>query len=330
MKKNKMMRIASVLLVAVLISTCAISGTFAKYVTRVEGTDTARVAKWGILLTVDGADVFAQKYAAQDEKYLAAGGVYSVESSNEDKVVAPGTSSEILESNLVATVKGTPEVATRYTLKAEKLNDVYLPAGEYTDYTVLNLVAATEATEATADAEATAAVPAHYEYNGKFNTEAYAPIKWNMTIEGKGQTIDLASKLWAEMADYQAQLTAYGFTENGVSIYDAVRIIKKVAGNTVYKQAVENVLSSVVSGGRNFQLEVVDDVLTLSYDFDANKAMDFKFTLGWEWDFDDNGAGTYDKQDTLLGNIAAGVVEAPEGASTTIAATFTATATQID
>ena len=61
MKKNKMMRIASVLLVAVLISTCAISGTFAKYVTRAEGTDTARVAKWGILLTVEGS-AFADKY----------------------------------------------------------------------------------------------------------------------------------------------------------------------------------------------------------------------------------------------------------------------------
>jgi hypothetical protein len=329
MKKNKMMRIASVLLVAVLISTCAISGTFAKYVTKVEGTDTARVAKWGILLTVDGADVFGTKYAAQDAKYLAAGGVYSVESSNDDKVVAPGTSSEILESNLVATVKGTPEVATRYTLVAEKLKDVYLPAGTYTDYTVLNLVPATEGTEATADAPATEAVPAHYEYNGEFTTKAYAPVKWNMTISGKGQTIDLASKLWEEMADYQTQLTAYGFTDKGVSIYDAIQIIKKVAGNTLYKQAVENVLSSVVSGGRNFQLEVVDDVLTLSYDFDANKAMDFTFTLGWEWDFDDNGAGTYDKQDTLLGNIAAGVVTV-EGASTDISATFTATATQID
>ena len=46
MKKNKMMRIASVLLVAVLLSTCAISGTFAKYTSTIAGTDTARVAKW--------------------------------------------------------------------------------------------------------------------------------------------------------------------------------------------------------------------------------------------------------------------------------------------
>ena len=47
MRKNKMMRLASALLVAVLLSTCAISGTFAKYVTSSTGTDKARVAYWG-------------------------------------------------------------------------------------------------------------------------------------------------------------------------------------------------------------------------------------------------------------------------------------------
>ena len=48
MKKNRMVRIASVLLVAVLLSTCAISGTFAKYTTTANGSDTARVAKWDV------------------------------------------------------------------------------------------------------------------------------------------------------------------------------------------------------------------------------------------------------------------------------------------
>ena len=48
MKKNKMMRIASVLLVAVLLSTCVISGTFAKYTSSANGTDTATVAKWDV------------------------------------------------------------------------------------------------------------------------------------------------------------------------------------------------------------------------------------------------------------------------------------------
>ena len=47
MKKNVMMRIASILLVCVLATTCGISGTFAKYVTKSTMNDEARVAYWG-------------------------------------------------------------------------------------------------------------------------------------------------------------------------------------------------------------------------------------------------------------------------------------------
>ena len=50
MKKNVMMRVASALLVAVLMTTCAISGTFAKYTSTQTSSDTARVAKWDIKL----------------------------------------------------------------------------------------------------------------------------------------------------------------------------------------------------------------------------------------------------------------------------------------
>ena len=45
--KNKALRLASCLLIAVLLTTCAVSGTFAKYVTSANGSDSARVAKWG-------------------------------------------------------------------------------------------------------------------------------------------------------------------------------------------------------------------------------------------------------------------------------------------
>ena len=85
MKKNKMMRLASALLVAVLVTTCGISGTFAKYVTTASGTDTARVARWGILLNV-ASDVFDVEYDAD------AGNGVSVQASED--VIAPGTSGD--------------------------------------------------------------------------------------------------------------------------------------------------------------------------------------------------------------------------------------------
>ena len=68
MRKNKMMRAASALMVAVLLTTCTISGTFAKYVTTASGNDTARVAKWGVQIDMAGFsdvdnDLFAKTYA---------------------------------------------------------------------------------------------------------------------------------------------------------------------------------------------------------------------------------------------------------------------------
>ncbi|MBO7666263.1 MAG: hypothetical protein J6S70_02410, partial [Clostridia bacterium] len=130
---------------------------------------------------------------------------------------------------------------------------------------------------------------------------------------------------------------AYGLTESGCSFFDAVEIIKKVAGSDAYVQAVETALGNIVSGGRNFQLEVdaQNETFTLSYDFDPNKEMGYTFTLSWEWAFENGETAEeialYDAADTYLGNVAAGVIEViPEGVSVAIGATVIGTSTQID
>ena len=108
MKKNKIMRIASVLLVAVILTTCAISGTFAKYVKSGSGFDTARVAKFGVTVT-GNANTFKKTYAKDDTSATLTGDtVVSTE-----KVVAPGTSG----SMAAFTLSGTPEVAVNVAFK---------------------------------------------------------------------------------------------------------------------------------------------------------------------------------------------------------------------
>ena len=79
MKKNVMMRVASALLVAVLMTTCAISGTFAKYTSKTTTSDNARVAKWGWGDTSISIDLFDGEYEDQ------------VQSLYGDNVIAPGT-----------------------------------------------------------------------------------------------------------------------------------------------------------------------------------------------------------------------------------------------
>lgn len=104
MKKNsKLMRASFVLLVLTLITSCFVGGTFAKYVSEGEGTDSARVAKWGVVVTGKG-DAFAKKYAADDNSDNIGISVKS-----DTPVVAPGTSGTFKG----VTITGTPEVAVK-------------------------------------------------------------------------------------------------------------------------------------------------------------------------------------------------------------------------
>ena len=127
MKKNKMMRMASALLVATLLSTSVIAGTFAKYTTSAEGTDTARVAKWGVNITANGS-TFATSYdkkGATGEAGTTVKSVLSSTANSEDEdtiknVVAPGTSGTMAKM----TLSGTPEVMVKVNYKGEfKLDD---------------------------------------------------------------------------------------------------------------------------------------------------------------------------------------------------------------
>jgi len=106
MKKNKMMRVASALMVAVLLSTCAISGTFAKYVTSESGSDFARVAKWGVTIEAESFDLFTDKYETDDTTATFTGD-YSVKSADGKDVFAPGTKGTFAD----IAITGTPEVA---------------------------------------------------------------------------------------------------------------------------------------------------------------------------------------------------------------------------
>lgn len=102
-KSSKLMRASGVLLVLTLITSCFAGGTFAKYISTGEGNDSARVAKWGVVVTGQG-DAFSREYETHDETVKDEIGV-SVKS--DVAVIAPGTSGEFKGISL----SGTPEVA---------------------------------------------------------------------------------------------------------------------------------------------------------------------------------------------------------------------------
>lgn len=107
MKKNWTMRVGVVMLALTLITSCFVGGTFAKYVASGEGTDTARVAKFGVNVEGTGT-TFANEYDADDTSYTG------VTVKSDAKVVAPGTKGDMA----AVTLSGTPEVAVRVTYNA--------------------------------------------------------------------------------------------------------------------------------------------------------------------------------------------------------------------
>ena len=262
MKKNVMMRLACFLLVAVLISTSAISGTYAKYVTTAEGKEEARVAKWGVQVGVAGfsdADddgLFLTSYAKDSTTTI------DTTVKADQKVVAPGTKNEEV---ITFTLTGTPEVAVKVDVvvkssTGDEAVDVVLPAGTgYTDWT--------ESVDG--------------KYDKTFdNAKDYHPVKFTLYDKGNKGT-PIVNK--GTLADVEAAL-------QGLS--------KEYAPGTDLSKVLANNYTGV-------------------------------YVLTWAWDFDDNGAGTYDKQDTLLGNIAAGL-DTVAGASVALDIEVSITATQID
>jgi hypothetical protein len=133
MKKNKMMRLASGLLVTTLLTTSIISGTFAKYTTQDSASDTARVAKWGVVLTVEG-DLYGANYLNGDQTdantKTASTSNISVEGKqiSPENVVAPGTKND--GTGFYFDIKGQPEVTTKVDATITTQN-VFLAKGNY-------------------------------------------------------------------------------------------------------------------------------------------------------------------------------------------------------
>lgn len=97
------------------------------------------------------------------------------------------------------------------------------------------------------------------------------------------------------------------------------------------------------NGSENVKTGTLADIAT----YLSNNPVDYlpntdlsavRYTLSWNWDFDDSGNETHDKLDTLLGDLAAGVTGIKKGDSDIAASDYstgvsyklTITATQID
>ena len=117
------MRVASLVVVCTLITSCLVSSTFAKYTSSASGSSTATVAKWSIM--VGGKEIADELPQTIDfslfDTILDSDGI----SPEEDVVVtkiAPGT-----KGSFVINVKNTSEVTANFKVVLTKTSEQDLP-----------------------------------------------------------------------------------------------------------------------------------------------------------------------------------------------------------
>lgn len=131
-KKHWTLRAAGLLFALVLITSCFVGGTFAKYVITGNGHESARVAKFGVTMSVANDKAFKQTYDTDDDSFSATISKSVEYSGNGDEnLVAPGTKGS---NFVVLSISGKPEVAVNVKIEASG-TDVFLKAGKYPDLT---------------------------------------------------------------------------------------------------------------------------------------------------------------------------------------------------
>lgn len=300
MKKINTMRAAGGLLIATLLTTSAVSGTYAKYVSGGSAGDTARVAKWGVVISATG-NLFSKNYLDADENTPTASTTdadISVESSNTDMLVAPGTKSA---TGLSFSISGTPEVDALVTAKIDT-KDVYLAEGSYGLMKPITI---------TDNAAFNAAVD-----NGNLfslSDKAYTPLSTTTdTTTGtvtyptftSGTTyyqLDTATIAKVAEGGYYPVVFKYGSSTSKKAVDIGGEIAKALNGDTDLTAAQK----TVANGTTTYSISKTYDSNTdLATELATNNQ-----SLSWEWVY--NGAigdawNNVDYEDTILGDLAAG------------------------
>lgn len=280
----KLTRIFSLLLVLVMATTALCGGTVARYNTADAADASAQVAKWGVVLKVDG-NLFGVKYKdeANGNEATATNATLSVSSASNPQatVVAPGTKNE---TGIQVSLTGKSETKVQVDMTI-KTRNIFLAAGSYGV-----MVENTAITEANYDAfKAILFVKDGDEY-------VAAPTTYDNTITNY---YELKDAVTLAATYYPVVYKADGDTDVTGTV--AVDMLAEIA--EAYTAAVNGTAATPTDGTG---LDLNKKIYTTSKVFDVNKDLSelnlSNEAITWEWTFDatdDN----HDKADTILGNL---------------------------
>lgn len=296
MKKNKSMRLATVLLVVAILTTGIMYGTFAKYITGDSSNDSARVAKFGVAVSMNGS-LYGDEYSANTENpadtivaYSDANNLTSTVQADAQgtDVVAPGTKSD---KGFGFSITGTPEVDVSLTALIETKN-IFLKAGNYAV-----MVPAQGVTELNFD-------------DGTYYTLSSGTYTEAPTFSSSVTEYYKAVNVVAVAADYfpvvyslTGSTTSYSAGSVAANSLDAVAalVAQKLNGAAVTNTAA----AATTAYASKYQITAAANKI-----YPANTDLSTALALGtntvaWAWDFDNSGAGTHDAKDTILGDLIA-------------------------
>lgn len=268
-KNNKALRAALVLCVLALFCAAFVGATFAKYVTNDNAADTARAAKWGVSVAIGGT-LFGADYTANsaDANKDAVTVDISTNVRADDGAANIVAPGTKSDKGIIIDLNGKPEV--QYAVSATTTGnneDIFLGAGTWGTM-----------------------VPAPWVTADNFVADAY-------------YTLDAGTYTPADA--FSATATYYELNDEvtlGAKYYP---IIWSVAN-----EGAEDTVAIASSTNANGLSAVADALVAALNDSRidglANNQLDAKYTLTWEWAFEDQNDGA----DTILGNLIAGNADA--------------------
>jgi len=297
MKKNRMLRLASTLTILTLLTTSIIGGTFAKYTTNNSARDTARVAKWGVVIETSGS-LYSNAYAnvnAADGDLPAAWAdredfnkVTVAAASQGDNILAPGTKNA--GDGLSFSVSGTPEVAVEVTTNIAA-EDIYLAKGTYgvlVPMTIDSTPSLKKAVRENADGI----------YRGDVGNNYSKMTETDAHQEGQKYYV-LTNKVAVPSGGYfpvKYTLKSDNTTDNREDL-TAVTVTKLLA-----EKIKENANTSI-DENYNVQYQQISKKFPANTDLSSEKLALSGVKLGWKWPFESNEDNN--KKDTILGDLSA-------------------------
>ena len=311
MKKNTMMRVASIMLVLVLMTSSVISGTFAKYTTQDRADDSARVAKWGVELQVVG-NLYGETYSATAGDSIIANDTttgFTVQSKDAaNDVVAPGTKND---NGFTFSLNGKPEVSGQVSATITHQN-IFLKAGTYG----LMVVVPAETINAGNFHEFTnlyvktivegvntyAAVAANAEYS---DTAVYCTFEDEVVVANDYYPVEYAMS--GDVTNYNVGFTGTDLTVDTLKAI-AEQIGTKFGAADDTTKTESECKTTVTYSGKGF---------TPNQDLAAAEVIALgNQRITWKWDFCQensehvgHAACDYCKADTILGNLMANEIE---------------------